>query len=278
MNSLGKYRGPERVAEYFVVVSADEEELIPCQERTQLVEQKVKNVFGIPFHAFVTDRYPTSDRPDFALPEGMPLFCLPKNLEIAESLRRPSFHSFVHTSEDGGHTHGCCLTFYEALTSGQRRSLLELVRVLVPPEREDGSSELEERLQTKPLYLPKCLCLVSRWPFVASFKQFLCGLYRISLAPTPIPIERIVCNFLDDVPAPPAGRVDITYYLGEQALNFRCPPANEPRVWSGLPLFPLFECLSPEKVLELFALVVTERQVRRRSLLACIKRIEQCVV
>ena len=110
---------------------------------------------------------------------------------------------------------------------------------------------------------PLCLCVISHWPFVPSFKAFLCGLYRLSLSPDlAIPVERYICNFIDEVPSPPAGRVDVTYYLGEQAaITFRCPPANEPNVWSGLPLSPLFECLSPESVLALFALVLTERQV-----------------
>eukprot|EP01034_Spumella_vulgaris_P028826 gene28826-35757_t len=77
----------------------------------------------------------------------------------------------------------------------------------------------------------------------------------------PIPLERHICNFIDDCPAPPPGKVDIIYYLQETALHFRCPAANEPNVWSGLPLFPLFECLSPENICALFALVLTERQL-----------------
>ena len=64
-------------------------------------------------------------------------------------------------------------------------------------------------------FLPRCICLISNWTFVSSFKQFLCGLYRISLGKLTFPIERYICNFIDDIPAPPAGKVDVTYYLGE---------------------------------------------------------------
>jgi hypothetical protein len=83
----------------------------------------------------------------------------------------------------------------------------------------------------------------------------------MSLAPCAIPIERYICNFIDDVPAPPAGRIDVTYFLGDVSINFRCPPLNEPNVWSGMPLFPLFECLSPENVVLLFSAVLIERQI-----------------
>lgn len=111
------------------------------------------------------------------------------------------------------------------------------------------------------LLVPHCICLLSHWPFVSSFKNFLCGIYSMALNGSTIPIERYICNFLDEVPSPPAGRVDITYYLGEKSISFRCPPSNQPNVWSGLPLFPLFECLSPENVLDLFTLLLTERQI-----------------
>lgn len=80
----------------------------------------------------------------------------------------------------------------------------------------------------------------------------------------PIPIERYICNFINDVPAPPAGRIDVTYFIGDgkdSGISFRCPASNQSNVWSGMPHFPLFECLSPENILNLFALVLVERQV-----------------
>ena len=76
-----------------------------------------------------------------------------------------------------------------------------------------------------------------------------------------LPLERYICNFIDDVPAPPVGRVDITYYLGTATISFRCPPLNQPNAWSGLPLNPLFECLSVPNILLLFSAIVAERQI-----------------
>jgi hypothetical protein len=76
-----------------------------------------------------------------------------------------------------------------------------------------------------------------------------------------IPIERLVCNFLDDVPAPPAGRVAVTCFVGDEPISFRRPPPNEPNVWSGFPLFPLFECLSAQSIASFLAVLLTERQV-----------------
>ncbi len=169
---------------------------------------------------------------------------------------KPTFHSFVHTSENGNRILGCCLTFYERISSSQVSELKNYMHTM------EYSKSHIDALDTKTLYMPRCICLISHWPFASSFKQVLAGLYKIVRSPSSgIPIERYICNFIDDVPSPPAGRVDITYYLNDQAISFRCPAANEPNAWCGLSLFPLFECLSPENILSLFALVVTERQV-----------------
>ena len=247
MNHQVTQRISTRVADYFVVVGAGEnlklfvEHESPCKKVTVGNQQ-------VSYQADIIDRYPLEDRPDFALPDGLQLFCLPNGLEISGA-HPPTFHSFVHTSEHGAHILGCCLTIYEPLTAQQKASMTN-------DENFKGSDDL---------FLPLCLCIISHWPFVSSFKSFLCGLYRISVDKSKIPLERIICNFIDEVPSPPAGRVDITYYLGDadqsNTISFRCPPANQPNVWSSMPLFPLFECLSPDNLLSLIALLLTERQL-----------------
>jgi len=237
-----------RVVDYFIVIGADDAELLP------LTEDSSGNPFSSgppslrsPFHAFVTDRYPVEDRPDDELPEGVQLFCLPNGLQLTETLRRPTLHSFIQTNPLGEHLHGFCLTFYERITAGQRKSVAAFLPGTPLPDV---------------LYGPRCLCLLSRWSFPSSFKKVLCGLYYQQTIPqASVPLERYVCNLVDDVPAPSSVRADVTFYMNEQPIALKCPPFNEPQCWSGRPLFPLFECLPPAKVLELFALLLTERQV-----------------
>lgn len=270
MNNQIKQRVSSRVADYFLVVGCHEFQYAPdddeddCDADAEQDSQhqqhhefsSIHEMQKVRYKAEVLSRYPVEDRSNFPLPAGIPLFCLPNGLQICAS-RAPTFHSFVHTSEDGLHIMGCCLTIYQSLTVTQRASIASLLC-------EGGtSSSPPSRTIDDSLFAPTCLCLISHWPFVPSFKAYLRGLYRLSLskATMTIPIERYICNFIDEVPSPPAGKVDVTYYLGEQSITFRCPPANEPNVWSGLPLLPLFECLSPEHVIALFALVLTERQV-----------------
>jgi hypothetical protein len=221
----------------------------------------------------ILDRYPMEDRDDVSLPTGLTLFCLPDGLHVHSSQKPPSFYSFVQTSESGAQLIGCCLTFFEELNDLQRKCLYDLID---SSESSDISSSALSHLK---LYVPKCLCLLSHWPFVSSFKKYLCHLYRLSLTPCRIPIERYICNFLgwkffpspilkliycmcvDDVPAPPPGLVEVSYFIGTECVIFKRPPSNEPNAWSTMPMTPLFECLSPENIIALFSLLLAERQI-----------------
>eukprot|EP01038_Epipyxis_sp_PR26KG_P004270 gene4270-6049_t len=247
----------------------------------------LKSIDDLKLMVDVIDYYPilfsqTEETP--RLPEGIPLFCFPNGLRLRYIPRStskrglsPIFHSFVNTFEDGSHVLGCCLTFYEQINQLQYEQLLNITLSIMSNSSDstsnidNGNNRHKSNSTNKPhpfsvppmeeIYVPKCLCIFSSWLFVTSFKKFLVSLYKVSISPSIIPIERFICNIIDDVPAPPPGRVDINFYFKDEVLTFRCPATNEPNVWSGLPLFPLFECLSPENICYLLALVLTERQI-----------------
>ena len=247
MNHQLTPRISKRVADYFVVVGPGDQ-LVPLLPDDQRREYK-RNPLKMFYNASITDRYPITDHSDNHFPEGLTLFCFPNGVEICTEPSNPLFYSFVNTSEYGAHMMGCCLIFYEPLNLNQLASLKKIVKEYEGPEAAD-------RLTLSQYFIPRCLCIVSNWPFILSFKKILCQFYRYSLTPSSIPIERYICNFIDDVPAPPAVLVDITYYFGDQAVTFRCPPANQPNVWSGVPMSPLFECFDPDTILQLLSAVL----------------------
>eukprot|EP01039_Chlorochromonas_danica_P007170 gene7170-7932_t len=133
--------------------------------------------------------------------------------------------------------------------------------------------------KTRKLYLQKALCVLSNWPFVDAFRRYLIALYQMvggsgnssrgsggsgssqQQVVNAIPMERYICNFIDDVPAPPAGKIDIIYYMNEEAITFQCPPLNLPSNWLSFPLTPLFQCLSMHNLLSVFTALLIERQI-----------------
>jgi hypothetical protein len=129
-------------------------------------------------------------------------------------------------------------------------SLEDSARRLSPPPGDAGEQE-ERDEEDGSLFAPKCLCLLSKYPYVNSSRAWLMQvcvwvrprpipaaasstglwsdacpprqLYRLSLSPTPIPLERYICNFLLEVPAPVAGRVDIQYTMVDQVGSIGWP-------------------------------------------------------
>jgi hypothetical protein len=243
------------VAELFVVVGWDEEtenggldveiENEQYESIPPSMEENNPTIFSASLTASLLNQYPTKDRLP-QIPNGIEYFCFPMGLSVNDVPLPPRFHSFIHTSEDGSRLIGCALTFSEEITNKQRE-VLQLANF---------------DLNNYPrLYVRKALCLLTHWPFLSAFKTFLTRLYQLSLRVSNIPIERFICNFLDDVPAPTSGKVDIHYFFHDEVIAFQCPPLNAPNAWSGFPLFPLFECLSAMNILELFGLLLIERQI-----------------
>ena len=177
------------IADYFVVIGSPLDVLEPLPEHDQPIT--TRNPMKLAYVARILDRFPLEDRPDVSLPTGLTLFCLPDGLHVHSSPKSPSFFSFVQTSESGAQLIGCCLTFFEELSGIQRKCFNALI------DNDESTADVSSAAMSHmKLYIPKCLCLLSRWPFVSSFKKFLCHLYRLSLTPCIIPIERYVCNFL----------------------------------------------------------------------------------
>lgn len=257
--------GSGRVADYFVVVGANSSELRPMSIDDPLnANDPIKQCrpLEMVFEADIVSRYPLVDRENApSFPDGLTLFCLPDGLRVSNKSKPPSFFSFVQTSDKGSRLVGSCLTFYEKLNSIQRTHFLALCHD--SPETMD----LHPNIDDMRLYIPRCLCLISQWPFVESFRKFLCHIYRLSLTPSSIPIERFICNFIDDVPVPPSGKVEVSYLVpgggkGEDSsFIFKRPPVNQPNAWNSLPMKSLFECLSVRNILATFSAVLTERTV-----------------
>lgn len=241
----------QNVCELFVVVGWDDTYNVEVDETrwdqlpSNVIPQNPadkSSIFSISLDARVIDQYPLHDE----VPNGLEYFCFPLGLSIKDVPLPPQFHSFIHTTQDASRLIGCVLTFSEEISSTQRTVLVN-----------NGFD-----LSAYPhLYVQKGICLLSHWPFLSAFKKFLTGLYQISLTVGYVPIERYIANFIDDVPAPTSGKIDISYFLGDEAIQFQCPPLNEPNAWSGFPLFPLFECLSAINIVNLFGVMLTERPV-----------------
>ncbi|KAG2788504.1 hypothetical protein PC129_g22626 [Phytophthora cactorum] len=123
-----------RLADYFVEVVAE-----PAVLQSEDFERKI------------VTRIPSSDHPDFALPDGVPFFCIPESVAFFNPTvyeRKPTFFSFILTGGDGAHAYGFALHFFEEYTT--------------------SASD----------WRPRVLCLISHHPFFSLFKEIVSWMYR----------------------------------------------------------------------------------------------------
>ena len=155
------------------------------------------------FRAEILDRYPETEYAAQPFPAGVERFCLPYGLRLKQKEELPTFFTFVSTGGGGGHQYGHCLSFPELLSPAQMRYL----------RLRSFEMGLDEELPPE-LYAPKCLCLLTTEPFIDACRKFLTTLYRLSISPLELPIERYICNFVVEVPMPPPGRVKVRAWMG----------------------------------------------------------------
>jgi len=68
-------------------------------------------------------------------------------------------------------------------------------------------------------YVPKCICLVSLYPFITEFKTILYEIYKYFKEENiKIPLEKIINNLVLEVPVPPRGLYTIEYNILETNL------------------------------------------------------------
>ncbi len=179
------------------------------------------------YKARVTSRFPLRDHQDNHFPANLALFCLPGGALLSTEMSAPNFFVFVHTRGDGNKMYGYCLIFYEELEPRAKADLQCAIEEYGDHHQHDlssnpvpkrvskepsllkhrkesmydllGSSEYQLSSNTE-VYTPKCLCLLSCWPHFKQYREWLTGLYRISLSNTSTPLERYICNFMLEVP------------------------------------------------------------------------------
>jgi hypothetical protein len=112
-------------------------------------------------------------------------------------------------------------------------------------------------------YLPKCLVVVSHYAFFDVFRKFLQQLYRIyTCGASPLPLERFIANFVNDVPLPPEGRAKVQWECFTRGFIieiFRPPPNQLPLV--NFSFHPLFNTLSVANILVVWGCLLKEGRV-----------------
>jgi hypothetical protein len=152
-------------------------------------------------------------------------FCLVTVFIFSLALyKRPKVHYFVGTGGHGGKVYGTCLTLWEPYTVALPSKHNTTVHTSAPNSpttittttigaattatTNNGIASTNKK--TRQVYVPKCLVILSTYPYLAAFREYLTQLQRLSRSgEMNVPMERYIVNFCAEIPAPPPGSVDM---------------------------------------------------------------------
>jgi hypothetical protein len=111
-------------------------------------------------------------------------------------------------------------------------------------------------------FLPKCIVLLSTYPYLMAFREYLTQLNRLTkLGEMTYPVERAIVNICAEIPAPPPGSFEVQTTILDSNIKIWSPPHNLPIAWVSLPFSHLFECLDIDNIVLVWHCLVLERQV-----------------
>eukprot|EP01147_Barroeca_monosierra_P001889 gene1889-4983_t len=261
------------LVDFFTIVGIDKQKGLELfKYEAQKIEDHI-NPLRRPFHPHLLVCFPPS-RPKSAVTcRNIELLCFPQGIKFQkqEDNRRMTFHSFVLTQETGTRIYGANLIFFEQVHD---QDILEAAQLECTFQRSPKRIN-NDSLQTKAssrvfqsskhkLFAPKAICILSRFPAVACFEQYLRQLYLLSqlCKPSEELIATSLQHLLLHTPLPPPGCT----------LKFQClhPIVCHNPQTHALPLMEysmrrLFSLLSPENIIHLVTCLLLEKQVIIRS-------------
>ena len=147
--------------------------------------------------------------------------------------------------------YGTCLTLWEPTKIPVRKK-----RSKNDKHGEDESTSIYDA------FLPKCVVLLSTYPYLMAFREYLTQLNRLSkLGEMTLPIERYITNVCLEIPAPPPGSFEVQTTILDSIIKIWSPPHNQPIAWVSLPFSHLFQCLDIDNIILVWHCLVLERQV-----------------
>ena len=147
----------------------------------------------------ILESYPPEEEPN----PSIALFCFPEGIKISEEFAMPKWFNFVLTDQLGERTYGTILYFKEDLDL-KKINIKSFISID----------------KNKSYFIEKGICILSKFPFYYNSKLFLKELYRIAFGNgTKIPLERIICNFVDSLYINSYDRI-IRYNINEISLDF----------------------------------------------------------
>ena len=110
-------------------------------------------------------------------------------------------------------------------------------------------------------YIPKCICLISLYPYINELSKIIKIIYKYSLVEKQIyPLEKIINNLLIEVPTPPKGIYYVEYSLINENINLKANQMNE-LYTLNIEFEKLFTIFSLNNIIEIFRYLMLNAKI-----------------
>ena len=151
----------------------------------------------------ILDQYPPSEENN----SSVSMFCFPNGLKIEDQFKMPNWFTFVLTDELGERTYGSTLIFWEDLDNKIKENFIPYY---------DDNKNIKNK---KYYFIPKAICILSKFPFYHNCRLFLKQLYRIQTSSKSlIPLERAISSFVNTLYI--QSNQITQFIINEEKLNF----------------------------------------------------------
>ena len=153
--------------------------------------------FLVRYNPEILDHYPRNEN----INNSISMFCFPQGIYFLEKQISPSKFNFVLTDENGERTYCSVLIFWEKLND-EIRKLLEptFEEEIAKTEEEIKNNVFKNKKKLREYFIPKALCISSKFPFFSNNSLFLKHLYKIfTSSSSKIPLERVICGYVDSL-------------------------------------------------------------------------------
>ena len=196
----------------------------------------------------ILSKCPTFEKSILEIDSGIINFCFPKGFKMIMSKREPEiqFNSFILDNALYSFNYPqkfiSCLIFYESVIKYKKlKDKIDMCSSLNETSADSVnniSTSYESKVpltskrspfyKSKFYYIPKCICVISVYPYINIHQQILYSLYQcVIFSSSQIPIEKIIENLIIEVPVPPRGLYTIEYLLLNKKLTLTTNEMNK---------------------------------------------------
>jgi hypothetical protein len=121
--------------------------------------------------------------------------------------------------------------------------------------------ESKECYKYRKYYIPKCICLISLYPYINELSKIIKIIYKYSLVEKQIyPLEKIINNLLIEVPTPPRGIYYIEYSLINESIILKANQMNELHTLN-IEFEKLFTIFNLNNIMEIFRYLMLNAKI-----------------